>query len=857
MNQGEEAIHISAGDDNTCAILSDKSVKCWGDNVYEIRGWSSPLGQREATAIVAGEYHTCVILSDKSVKCWGDNRDGQAGGGRTRSFNVWPNGWQRTATPSGKPGSPLGPGEEAIHIAAGAWHTCAILSDDNTSNGGSIKCWGNNGYGQTGGGKNNGNTLLSGTAGSPLVQGEEATHIAAGYNHTCAILSDKSVKCWGYNREGQAGRGSPLSQGEEATHIAAGYYHTCAILSDKSVKCWGRNGFGQTGGGSPLNQGEEATHIAAGDYHTCAILSDKSVKCWGRNRDGQTGGGSPLNQGEEATHIAAGDYHTCAILSDKTVKCWGGNESGQTGGGSPLSQGEEAIHIAAGDYHTCAILNDDDTSNGGSIKCWGKNDYKQTESPSLGVNPRTDTPYTATTIDTYSLCAILDDDGDVSNGGPIKCWGNDIPFRIDRGFPNLGIKRGTSAPYTAIAISGSCAILNDDGDASNGGPIKCWGENSLYEPGESVPLDGTKVTSVSASSGGYEDHTCAILSDKSVKCWGSNVSGQTGGGTQNGHLTLSGTPGNPLGDTKATAIAAGDYHTCAILTDDTIKCWGSNVRGQTGGGTPQGSDATKVITAGDYHTCAIMGDKTVRCWGTIGNRRLVDSGRPTYNTRPLGSDTVTAIVAGLGGYGSNCAILDDGDGNTSSGGPVKCWGIRSAGSSLNSYTEELNFNIDFGNKPATNTAYKATNIAVGKGQYLWAILDDDGNINNGGPVKHGGFCSSCVSHNLDLGNKPSTNTPYTATFIASGNFQTCVILDDDGNSTNGGPVKCWGWGQNDQPESNTLTPLGSSTAKAITIGVGHACAILSDDTLKCWGARYYPEPVFPPIDILRSLFLFK
>ena len=158
----------------------------------------------------------------------------------------------------------------------------------------SVKCWGGNGYGQTGGGTSGGHSkTISGTAGDPL-SGKTATHIAAGYRHTCAILTDKSVKCWGYHAFGQTGgrirsdhpvtvsgtEGDPLS-GKTATHIAAGGSHTCAILMDKSVKCWGYKSSGQTGGGIPLSQGKEATHIVAGGYHTCTILTDKSVKCWG------------------------------------------------------------------------------------------------------------------------------------------------------------------------------------------------------------------------------------------------------------------------------------------------------------------------------------------------------------------------------------------------------------------------------------------------------------------------------------------------------------------------------------------------------------------------------------------------
>ena len=344
-------------------------MKCWGSNnagqtgggiqnddkTLTLRGTATkPLSVGEtATAIAAGSSHTCAILADKSVKCWGDNRGGQT-----------------------SRGTPLTQDEKATHISAGSSHTCAILTDK------SVKCWGSNGSGQIGGGsQNNDNTLtLSGTTGSPLSQGEEATHIAAGggeysssSSHTCAILADRSVKCWGSNWDGQTGggsqnndntltlsgaAGSPLSQGEEATHIAAGKNHTCAILADKSVKCWGSNNEGQTGRGIPLTQDEKATHIAAGgeEYsssHTCAILSDKSVKCWGYNWSGQIGGGTqnahyndrtlsgtegtPLSTGETAIDIAAGSRHTCAILADRSVKCWGSNFSGQTGDGDPLS----------------------------------------------------------------------------------------------------------------------------------------------------------------------------------------------------------------------------------------------------------------------------------------------------------------------------------------------------------------------------------------------------------------------------------------------------------------------------------------------------------------------------------------
>ena len=232
-------------------------------------------------AITAGFYHTCVILIDKSVKCSGNNAYGQTGGG-TSSYD---------RTISGTEGNPLS-GKTATHIAAGGSHTCAILTNK------SVKCWGSNEYSQTGGGFQNafGTLTISGTEGDPL-SGKTATHIAAGGSHTCAILTNESVKCWGSNGYSQLGgdtnssydrtisgtAGDPLS-GKTATHIAAGGSHTCAILMDKSVKCWGGNGYGQTGGGTSGGHSKTISGTA-GDplsgknrYSHCSGVTRSS--CW-------------------------------------------------------------------------------------------------------------------------------------------------------------------------------------------------------------------------------------------------------------------------------------------------------------------------------------------------------------------------------------------------------------------------------------------------------------------------------------------------------------------------------------------------------------------------------------------------
>ncbi|MEA3203153.1 MAG: hypothetical protein QOI63_828 [Thermoplasmata archaeon] len=234
----QPAIAVDSGEGHACAILSDGSVTCWGDNTYgQSAGY---MGSPPATAVSGGSVHTCALLSDGSVTCWGDNSYGQS---------------------AGYAGSPL-----ATAVSAGGYHTCALLSD------GSITCWGDNDQGQS-----------AGYMGSP-----PATAVSGGTTHTCALLSSGAVTCWGDNDQGQSAgyTGSP-----PATVVTAGMLHTCALLSGGAVTCWGDNTTGQSAGyaGSP-----PATAVTAGGFHTCALLSSGAVTCWGYGGSGQLAGYSPL-----------------------------------------------------------------------------------------------------------------------------------------------------------------------------------------------------------------------------------------------------------------------------------------------------------------------------------------------------------------------------------------------------------------------------------------------------------------------------------------------------------------------------------------------------------------------------------
>jgi alpha-tubulin suppressor-like RCC1 family protein len=284
-------------------------------------------------SVSAGEVHVCAILDDDSVRCWGNNLYGQLGNG--------------TNTGAKTPGAAidLGSGRSAKSISAGRYHTCAILDDD------SLRCWGSNFYGTLGNGTSgfNKDTNVPGVAVN-LGLGRSARSVSAGWNNTCAILDDKSLKCWGNNERGQlvtgdsADRNVPgsainLGAGRTAKSVSVGNFHLCAVLDNDALKCWGSlTGRSQDAITSPttvsLGPGRTARSVSEGLHHVCAILDDGALKCWGGNQFGALGDGTttttsapgvPVNLGalRTAHSVSANRNRTCTVLDDNTLKCWG------------------------------------------------------------------------------------------------------------------------------------------------------------------------------------------------------------------------------------------------------------------------------------------------------------------------------------------------------------------------------------------------------------------------------------------------------------------------------------------------------------------------------------------------------
>jgi len=253
-----------------------------------------------ARYVATGEQHTCVVLDDASLKCFGANTVGQIGSGGIVAL-----GDAAAEMGDALVAVRLGTGRTVRAVSAGALHTCALLDDA------SVKCFGEGGAGRLGSGAETDLGRSSATMGDSLVRvdlgsGRTAVALAAGAAHTCALLDDASVKCWGLNDDGQLGLGDTAARGDGAGEMGD-------ALAAVNL-AW--------------PAGVSTRAITAGDAHTCAMSTAGSVKCWGLGANGRLGTGDELSRGDEPGEMGA----TLAVVS--------------------LGTGRRAVALAAGGQHT-------------------------------------------------------------------------------------------------------------------------------------------------------------------------------------------------------------------------------------------------------------------------------------------------------------------------------------------------------------------------------------------------------------------------------------------------------------------------------------------------------------------------
>jgi alpha-tubulin suppressor-like RCC1 family protein len=345
---------VSAGSGHTCVVLKAGGVRCWGaggngelGNGSKSKWSTTPVavkGISTATDVAVGGGHVCALVKGGEVRCWGHGEEGELGNGK-----------------KGKPqdGKKY---EETLPVAvqgmttatdiAASGHTCAVVDR------GKVRCWGEGWHGKLGDGEGAEHHNQSVPVRAKGFGG--ATAVAAGGQHTCAVLKSGEVLCWGNGEDGQLGQGSEESSWtpvfvkgiSKATDVAAGGDWSCAVLESGAVRCWGNSAEGRLGDGSSRYEAvttpvgvkglSTANNISAGHNHTCVVLDSGEARCWGWGTDGRLGNGDPqsiklapvaVNGISTAAQIAAGGDHTCALLQSSQVKCWGAGGRGQLGHG--------------------------------------------------------------------------------------------------------------------------------------------------------------------------------------------------------------------------------------------------------------------------------------------------------------------------------------------------------------------------------------------------------------------------------------------------------------------------------------------------------------------------------------------
>ena len=363
------------------------------------------------------------------------------------------------------------------------------------------------------------------------------------------------------------------------------------------------------------------------------------------------------------TASAAGNAHTCALVSSGGVQCWGSNVEGQLGNNNIGVNSNlpvdvvgiaDAVAIGSGATTSCARLSDN------TLRCWGNSISGQLGDGKGGVSP--------------------------------------VPVQVS------GIAIGTAVAGGALHM---CARLVT-------GNLSCWGGNGTGALGLG-PIGGTFPTPQSvpafgsvSSIGIGSNHSCARMADATLRCWGSNSSGQVGDGT----TAPVGAPTTVSGISNATSVGAGGSHTCARLSDGTLRCWGSNSSGQLGDATftPRTTPVAVaeitgalLIALGQNHSCAIVGGGDVKCWGQGNFGQLGIGTSPTNRTVPSNVANITGATRLAAGAQHTCALIG--------GGRVYCWGNNSSG--------------QLGNGTFINTV---TPRAVRDGRCVLDI-DGDGEIN--------------------------------------------------------------------------------------------------------------------------------
>jgi len=921
----------SLGRNHTCVVGDDGAVRCFGDNALGQCGAGNravvgasleTMGENlvplptsgPVVSVVAGRASTCALLDDGRVECFGDNSQGSRGAGAPE----------------------VDVGGVATRLVGGADHVCALRDD------GRVVCWGDNTSCQLGAGHSLaavGTTDTDmGAALVPVALGASPVRaLWAGDRFTCALLggtADGRLKCWGENTDGQLGLGDDVDRGCDARElgdalpvvdlpalvasVSLGTATACAHLRTELVVCWGRNTGGALGQGldetfsrgavamdmgvfmpaTPLGAGPVLRLTRGGGDHFCAVRTGGAATCWGKNSSGQLGLEDSTDRGLRLTDlgdalprvnlgdravvdIAAGPSRTCALMADGSLRCFGDHAAGATiaGLGRPFAfplgdaPGEMGNALAAvplqatcgnaivesgeacddGFSDACGSCNADCTDAGTGAVCGDGTLCAELEvcEPAPGNECSDDCQPCPDSSCEPRCSADICGDGVVCEGTEV-C---DPASVVHNDTAGCAADCAGITPELVAGVGGACLL-------DNAGRVRCFGDLADEQlgrftlaavgavPGDLVDLEAValgqhrRTQRLARSNSGR--HSCALLSDGTVKCWGSNRSGQLGTGDlltrgQTAVLMGDALPSVDLGTGFVpTALGLGGAHSCALSTQGFLKCWGDNRAGQLGqgsiaarlGGSPtELGDALPpvripgVVTGfgtGTAHTCVVTAAGEVYCFGEGAGGRLGVGSVTTRGLDPagLGADLVAVRLGSVDGAGgtqrratkvsvgvaTSCALLEPA---TTPDSGLKCWGDNAGG------------------------LVGAGLAGSGNSAFIGDTSVDSGNGLGSRPTELDDALTA-----VDFGGPGALDVCLGATFA-------CALLDTDA-------VRCWGRGELGELGFADLGPgaaIGDvvgeiaafpdvplvTGADAITCGQTSACARLIDGRYSCWG----------------------
>jgi alpha-tubulin suppressor-like RCC1 family protein len=523
---------------------------------------------------------------------------------------------------------PTGPAARAVHLSVDGQLGCAIGEDAR------VRCWGQYmGFVYS--------SLHDAGASPTIVPGlDGATALAVSSDHACAVLADESVWCWGFNTWGQLGlpRESPdLSDAfhevpvrieglPPARSLAMGWLHSCALLTDGGVACWGNDGLSEmpvdVASSGALDYSdvpivapgvEDTVQLDAHGTSTCARRRDGTVRCWGENAFGEDG---PIDEARvhtidlaSAIDVATMGTISRALLADGTVVAWGAPTGTVPGDGSVSVLGhlDGAVDLVTIMPRVCAL------DAAGVVACL----------------PPSDGTFGVDALD--ALVRGLPPAREVAFGFRHVCF-IDLAGQIDCLGQNGGGELGSGLRGNHLVTEARVALHDashvergaDFACALAGAGLYCWGGNGTGDLGLSTPPGDPSASPRRVSLDDVTDfsvrawHACAVVAGD-VYCWGQNDHDEIAPGGAHAIATPTHVPLPSL----ATRVAVGNAHVCAVASGD-VYCWGDDSRGQAADGRFLDAIAPVRVTlpdeavdvaAGNDHTCAALATGDVYCWG--------------------------------------------------------------------------------------------------------------------------------------------------------------------------------------------------------------------------------------------------